>query len=76
MAEAFTVGRLLSIDWKLGVACASDTCRRLGAPYVTALVRIEDDTHAVTEHSVEMSIAQFQTFGRHIKDMSGIMETH
>jgi hypothetical protein len=74
MAETLSVGRLVSVETKLGVAVASDTCKRLNTPFLTVLAKIEYGG-TVTEHTFEMSIPQFQSFAKNIKEISSLMES-
>lgn len=74
--ETLCVGRLVGLETKLGVAVASDSCKRLSAPFVTLLVRIAaDGGDSVEEHAYELTLPQFQSFARQIKDIAGLMES-
>lgn len=71
--ETLSVGKLVSLETKLGVAIASDSCKRLNTPFLTVLARIEQGG-TVTEHTFEMSIPQFQNFAKNVKEIASLME--
>lgn len=72
---ALSVGRLVSLDLKLGVAVSSDLCKKMHTPYVSVLARIEESPGSIKETSFEMSISQFQTFAKSFKDISAFMDS-
>lgn len=74
--ETLSIGKLVSMETKLGVAVSSDSCKRLNTPFVTLLLKIEDAGGVVTSHSVELSLAQFQTFSKSIKEIDALMKSN
>uniref|UniRef100_A0A665VE51 TBC1 domain family member 4 n=1 Tax=Echeneis naucrates TaxID=173247 RepID=A0A665VE51_ECHNA len=52
--------QLVDIQWKLGMAVSSDTCRSLNSPYVTLLLKIVEPSGQIYQRSFEMTIPQFQ----------------
>ena len=48
------------MDWKLGVAMSSTSCRSLNAPYVTLQLRLTDSTGASRLHTLDMTVPEFQ----------------
>uniref|UniRef100_A0A8C7LI33 TBC1 domain family member 4 n=1 Tax=Oncorhynchus kisutch TaxID=8019 RepID=A0A8C7LI33_ONCKI len=48
------------MQWKLGMAVSSDTCRSLNSPHVSLLLKIADTSGQISQRSFEMTIAQFQ----------------
>jgi hypothetical protein len=48
------------MQWKLGVAVSSDSCKNLNASFVAMTVKVADNTGKLTTHSFEMSIPQFK----------------
>jgi len=76
ITETLSVGRLVSLETKLGVAIASDTCKRLNTPFVTLLVRIAGDgEQQCEEHAFELTLQQFQAFAKNIGDIAALMES-
>ncbi|KAL5012805.1 hypothetical protein ScPMuIL_011356 [Solemya velum] len=70
-----SVGQLVDMDWKLGIAVSSDSCRNLNAPYVTMTLRVADPSGCMKTHSFEMSVLQFKNFSKQMKEMASLLET-
>ena len=52
--------QLVSMDWKLGVAMSSSSCRSLNSPYVSLQLRIAESGGNIRLQTVEMTIPEFQ----------------
>lgn len=52
--------QLVDLQWKLGVAVSSDSCRSLKYPYVAVMLKVADHSGQVKIKSFEMTIPQFQ----------------
>lgn len=52
--------QLVDMQWKLGMAVSSDTCRSLNSPYVSLLLKIIEPSGQISQRSFEMTIPQFQ----------------
>ncbi|XP_019380766.1 PREDICTED: COMM domain-containing protein 6 [Gavialis gangeticus] len=70
-----TVGQLIDIQWKLGMAVSSDSCRSLKYPYVTMTLKVAEPSGQITSKSFEMTMPQFQNFFRQFKEMAAVLET-
>ncbi|XP_026151428.1 COMM domain-containing protein 6 [Mastacembelus armatus] len=70
-----SIGQLVDIQWKLGMAVSSDTCRSLNSPYVSLLLKIVEPSGHICQRSFEMTIPQFQNFHKQFKEMAAVMET-
>lgn len=70
-----SIGQLVDLQWKLGMAVSSDTCRSLNSPYVSLLLRIAEPSGHVSQRSFELTVPQFQNFHKQIKEMAAVMET-
>ncbi|KAM9484116.1 COMM domain-containing protein 6 isoform 1-T1 [Salvelinus alpinus] len=70
-----SIGQLVDMQWKLGMAVSSDTCRSLNSPHVSLLLKIADTSGQISQRSFEMTIAQFQNFYRQFKEMAAVLET-
>ncbi|TFK01643.1 COMM domain-containing protein 6 [Platysternon megacephalum] len=55
-----TVGQIIDIQWKLGMAVSSDSCRSLKYPYVTMTLKVAEPSGQIMSKSFEMTIPQFQ----------------
>ncbi|XP_067419336.1 COMM domain-containing protein 6 isoform X2 [Emydura macquarii macquarii] len=55
-----TVGQIIDIQWKLGMAVSSDSCRSLKYPYVTMTLKVANSSGQIMSKSFEMTIPQFQ----------------
>lgn len=70
-----SISQLVDIQWKLGMAVSSDTCKSLNSPYVTLLLKIAGPSGQISQKSFEMTIPQFQNFHKQLKEMAAVMET-
>lgn len=70
-----SIGQLVDMQWRLGMAVSSDTCRSLNSPYVTLLLKIVEPSGQICQRSFEMTIPQFQNFHKQFKEMAAVMET-
>nr|XP_015219989.1 PREDICTED: COMM domain-containing protein 6 isoform X2 [Lepisosteus oculatus] len=69
------IGQLVDLQWKLGMAVSSDTCRSLNYPYVSMTLKIADTTGQLLSKSFEMTVPQFQNFFRQFREMAAVLET-
>lgn len=70
-----SIGQLVDMQWKLGMAVSSDTCRALNTPHVTLLLKIAKPSGQIIQRSFELTIPQFQNFHKQFKEMAAVMET-
>lgn len=70
-----SIGQLVDIQWKLGMAVSSDTCRSLNSPYISVLMKIADTSGEISYKSFEMTVLQFQNFFKQFKEMASVLET-
>lgn len=70
-----SVSQLVDMQWKLGMAVSSDTCRSLNSPYVSLLLKTVEPSGQISHRSFEMTIPQFQNFHKQLKEMAALMET-
>ncbi|KAG7265130.1 hypothetical protein CRUP_036822 [Coryphaenoides rupestris] len=66
---------LVDMQWKLGMAVSSDTCRSLNSPFVSVLLKIAEPSGQLSQKSFEMTIPQFQNFHKQFKEMATVLET-
>lgn len=52
--------QLVDMQWKLGMAVSSDTCRSLNSPYVSLRLKILEPSGQICHKSFEMTVPQFQ----------------
>ncbi|KAM4701818.1 COMM domain-containing protein 6 [Discoglossus pictus] len=69
------VGQLIDMQWKVGMAVSSDSCRSLNHPYVTLSLRVADYSGKIRNKVLEMTIPEFQNFFKQFKEMSAVLET-
>lgn len=50
----------MDLQWKLGLAMSSGTCRSLNSPFVSVLLKIAEPSGQISQRSFEMTIPQFQ----------------
>ncbi|KAJ8012565.1 hypothetical protein DPEC_G00044180 [Dallia pectoralis] len=70
-----SIGQLVDMQWKLGMALSSDTCRSLNSPYISLMLKIVDISGQISQRSFEMTIQQFENFYRQFKEMAAVLET-
>ncbi|XP_043105454.1 COMM domain-containing protein 6 [Puntigrus tetrazona] len=70
-----SIGQLVDMQWKLGMAVSSDTCRSLNSPFISVLMKIADTSGDMSYKSFEMTVQQFQNFYRQFKEMASVLET-
>ncbi|XP_030614213.1 COMM domain-containing protein 6 [Archocentrus centrarchus] len=70
-----SISQLVDMQWKLGMAVSSDTCRSLSSPYVCVLLKIVEPSGQICQRSFEMTVPQFQNFHKQFKEMAAVMET-
>lgn len=70
MQQCLRLGRLVGMEWKLGVGIASTHCKSLGAPFVSLLLKVASPTGEVTAHSLELNLEEFQDFAKTFRDIS------
>lgn len=70
-----SIGRVVDLQWKLGMAVSSDTCRSLNSPFVTFLLKIAEPSGQIRQKTFEMTIPQFQNFHQQLKEMAAVLET-
>ncbi|XP_034042910.1 COMM domain-containing protein 6 [Thalassophryne amazonica] len=70
-----SIGQLVDMQWKLGMAVSSDTCRSLNSPYVCLMLKIVEPSGQICQKSFEMTIPQFQNFHKQFKEIAAVMET-
>uniref|UniRef100_A0A3Q2G6H2 COMM domain-containing protein 6 n=1 Tax=Cyprinodon variegatus TaxID=28743 RepID=A0A3Q2G6H2_CYPVA len=58
--SVLSIGQLVDVQWKLGMAVSSDTCRSLNSPYVSLLLKIAEPSGQIQQRAFEMTIPQFQ----------------
>ncbi|XP_049584354.1 COMM domain-containing protein 6 [Syngnathus scovelli] len=73
--DLLSAGRLVDMQWKLGMAVSSDTCRSLNSPFVTILLKIAEPTGQINQKAFEMTVPQFQNFHKQMKELAAVMET-
>lgn len=70
-----SIGQLVDIQWKLGMAVSSDTCRSLNSPYVILMLKVADPSGLICQKYFEMTIQQFQNLHSQFKDLAAVMDT-
>ncbi|XP_061735755.1 COMM domain-containing protein 6 isoform X2 [Nerophis ophidion] len=73
--DMLSVGQLVDMQWKLGLAVSSDTCRSLNSPFVTILLKIAEPSGQINQKAFEMTVPQFQNFHKQMKEVAAVMET-
>ncbi|XP_071126511.1 COMM domain-containing protein 6-like [Mytilus edulis] len=70
----FDVGKLIDMQWKLGVAVSSDDCRNLNSTFVAMTLKVADTSGNLTSHAFEMTIPQFKNLSKQLQEMAKSME--
>jgi len=69
VSSSFSLPRLVSLDWKLGVGVSSSQCKTLQAPFVALNLKTADSNGKVTSHPMELSLKQFEEFKKTFRDV-------
>ncbi|XP_038056334.1 COMM domain-containing protein 6-like [Patiria miniata] len=72
--QLLSVGQLVDMQWKLGVAMTSDVCRSLNSTFVMMSLKVADPSGQVTTKSLEMTVAEFKNFSKQIREMAAMLE--
>src|SRR3989338_6477720 len=59
-SSALKLGRLVHLEWKVGVTVANSHCKRLNSPFVRLCFHIADENEIVTSHSFQLTIPEFE----------------
>ncbi|XP_071786359.1 COMM domain-containing protein 6-like [Asterias amurensis] len=73
--KLLSVGQLVDMQWKLGVAMTSDSCRSLNSTFVVMAIKVADPSGKVTTRSFEMTVAEFKAFSKQMREMAAMLET-
>lgn len=52
--------QLVSMDWQLGMAMSSSSCRSLNSPYLTLQLNISDPSGSLRQRTLQMTVSEFQ----------------
>lgn len=74
ISSLFEVGKLVDMQWKLGVAVSSDSCKNLNSTFVAMTVKVADSSGKLTTHAFEMTVPQFKNLAKQLQDMARSME--
>jgi len=58
--KAFSIGQLVSFEWKVAMATTSNLCRQLETPYVTLALRVANPNGVVSATSVDLTVSEFK----------------
>ncbi len=67
-SKSFSVGELVSFEWRLGISMQSNSCKNLAHPFVSVLLKVRDHSSSTSSnpggntktYTIEMDLAQFQ----------------
>ncbi|XP_072332268.1 COMM domain-containing protein 6 isoform X3 [Scyliorhinus torazame] len=65
---------LVDLQWKLGMAISSDSCRSLNHPYVTMMLKVADPSGEIISRSFEMTVPQFRNFSKQFREVATALE--
>ncbi|XP_045203244.2 COMM domain-containing protein 6-like [Mercenaria mercenaria] len=68
------VGQLIDVQWKVGMAVSSDTCRQLNSPFVTLTLTVADSGGNLKTHPLELTMDQFRNFTNQLKEIGKVLE--
>jgi len=72
-SSSFSLGKIVSCQWKLGMGVSSSNCVNLRAPFVTLMFRI-DDGNGVRNQPMELTIPQFQQLRSTLQELVVAMD--
>ena len=68
-----SVGRLVDLKWKLGLAMASSQADTLQTPFITLLLTVSDNRGDISIHSLELTLQEFGTLSDALKEIAAEM---
>jgi len=74
-SQTFTIGELVDLQWRLGVAVKSSNCKNLSSPYVSLLIKVRDSDQKLQTRTMELTLPEFQDFAKNFTDMSKLMDS-
>lgn len=60
---SLSLHQLVSMDWQLGMAMSSSSCRSLNSPYVTLQLNVADPSGSLQQRTLQMTVSEFQVTG-------------
>ncbi|KAK3606310.1 hypothetical protein CHS0354_041942 [Potamilus streckersoni] len=73
--DKLNIGQLVDLQWKLGMAVSSDSCKSLNFPFVILKLKVSDPSGNLHTHTVEMTLTQFKNFSTQLKEIASLLET-
>ncbi|XP_037285985.2 uncharacterized protein LOC119179003 [Rhipicephalus microplus] len=69
------LGKLVNVEWKIGVAAMSDLCKNLNSPFVMLELTVEDSASHRSRHTIELTVPEFQKFASTMQELHSVMTT-
>ncbi|XP_033115623.1 COMM domain-containing protein 6-like [Anneissia japonica] len=73
--QLLSVGKLIDMKWKLGMAMTSQSCKNLNSPLVTISLKVASPSGNIATTSFEMTVPEFQSFSKQMKEMASMLDT-
>ncbi|KAL6057895.1 COMM domain-containing protein 6 [Balamuthia mandrillaris] len=73
--QILSIGQLVDLEWKLGVAATSSNCKELASPFVSLVMHVADSNSKVTAYPFELSLPEFQEFASNLKDVANLLDS-
>ncbi|KJE91423.1 hypothetical protein CAOG_02558 [Capsaspora owczarzaki ATCC 30864] len=73
--EMIGVGQLIDFKWKLGVTAQSSEATATHSAYVAVHLVVQDPSGKQATHALELSLPEFHSFSKQIKDASTLLAT-
>ena len=68
------MGKLVSLEWKIGVAAASSLCATLLEPYALLIFRTADADGRHARRAVELTLPELQQLTATFEEVSAVLE--
>ena len=72
-AHAHAHTQLVSMDWQLGMAMSSSSCRSLNSPYITLQLNVADPSGSLRQKTLQLTVAEFQVRLYRYTDIAKLM---
>lgn len=63
-ARTLSVGEVVGLDWRVGVALQSSACSDLSSPFVTLKLKVANSDGHVTAYPLELTVPEFNVSQR------------
>eukprot|EP00300_Choanocystis_sp_HF-7_P027960 c33280_g1_i1.p1 GENE.c33280_g1_i1~~c33280_g1_i1.p1 ORF type:complete len:193 (+),score=4.63 c33280_g1_i1:50-628(+) len=76
LSSILSIGTLVDMKWKCGVALQSSKCNSLNSAFVSLVFVVADASGNISNHPMELSVPEFQEVLKHFTNMNNILQQY